>query len=223
MDIIVVGCGRVGAELAYRLFLDSHHVTVVDEDATKFANLHAEFRGRTLEGEALNRDVLLRAGIETADGFAAVTPSDALNAVLAHVAQSEFGIANVVVRNYEPSWRPLEEAFGVQVVSPSSWGAQRISELLAHGIRSVFSAGNAEVEVYEFTVSPEWDGHALGELAPADGCQPVAITRAGTAFLAQWESIMEAGDVVNISATEDGITAVRRRLGQPLRRAWKEA
>jgi trk system potassium uptake protein len=213
MNYIVIGCGRVGAELAYRLFLNGDHVTVVDPDAANFGNLNPDFRGRTLEGDVLNREVLLRAGIQTTDGLAAVTASDAVNAVLAQVSRSIYSISNVVVRNYEPRWRPLQEAFGVQVVSPSSWGAQRIEELLTHGIRTVFSAGNAEVEVYEFNVPEEWSGHRLEELLAPDQCQPVAITRAGRAMLPTCESMLQAGDVVNVSATYEGIQIVRRKLG----------
>ena len=68
MQVIVVGCGRLGAELAHRLFKRGHDVTVIDQVAAAFDNLHPLFRGRTVEGEVLNQDVLHRAGIETCRG-----------------------------------------------------------------------------------------------------------------------------------------------------------
>ena len=78
MKFIVVGCGRVGAELCYHLFTSGHQVVVVDSRREAFNRLHPDFRGRTLEGEGLAESVLERAGIQEADGLAAVTNSDTL-------------------------------------------------------------------------------------------------------------------------------------------------
>jgi trk system potassium uptake protein TrkA len=110
MQMIVVGCGRVGSDLAYRLFNRQARVVVIDRWAGAFKLLPPDFRGRTLEGEGLSLDILHRAGIEAADGLAAVTDSDAVNAVIAHVARVEFGVDQVVARNHDPAWRPFHEA-----------------------------------------------------------------------------------------------------------------
>jgi trk system potassium uptake protein TrkA len=213
MNIIIVGCGRVGAELALRLNQRGHQVAVIDNSAAAFNNLPPEYGGRTIEGEALNRDVLNRAGITQADGLAAVTNSDALNAVVAHIARAAYNVPYVFVRNYDPRWRPVHEDFGLQIVSSSSWGAQRIEELLYHAdMRTVFSAGNGEVEIYEFAVLPAWSGRSLGELLDGSEAIPVAVTRAGRAVLPSPEIILQEADIVHLSATTDGIEAVRQRL-----------
>ena len=213
MNIIVVGCGRVGSELAFRLFQKGHKVTVVDSRPNAFQALHPDFRGRTVEGEALNQDVLRRAGMEEADGVAVVTSSDTLNAVVAQIARNVYQIANVVVRNFDPSWRSLHEVFDLQVVGSTSWGAQRIEELLYHReMRTVFSAGNGEVEVYEFTVPQAWNSRLLGDLLPKIDCAPVGLTRAGGALLPDCDTVLQQGDVVLVSATLNGITALRQSL-----------
>jgi trk system potassium uptake protein TrkA len=215
MNLIVVGCGRVGAELAYRLYQGGHQVTVIDEVAQAFDNLPSDFRGRTLEGEVLNQDVLRRAGIAQADGLAAVTNSDSINAVVARVACAVYHVSNVVVRNYDPRRRLLHEAFGLQVVSSASWGAQRMEALLHETrIRPVFSAGNGEVEVYELAVPGVWQGRSLQELLPEGDCLAMALTRAGKAMLPAVDAPLEAGDVLLLSATMDGIEALRQRLGE---------
>ena len=212
MKYIVVGCGRVGSELANRLAAAGHDVCVVDQEGTSFHNLSPLFRGRTIEGEVLDRQVLRRAGIEEADGLAAVTSSDTLNAVVAHAARSIFHVANVVARNYDPRRRPLFEAFGLQVISSTSWGAQRVEELLYHGeIRTIFSAGNGEVEVYEVTVPDAWAGRRLGDLL-REGVCGVAHTRAGRARLPDTDLLLETGDVLDVSATLEGIEWLRARL-----------
>lgn len=216
MNIIVVGCGRVGAELAYRLFKKGHKVTVIDAVAAAFDNLNPDFQGRTIQGQVLNQEVLLRAGIAQADGLAAVTPFDSLNAVVAHIARTVYHLSNVVIRNYDPRWRSLHEALGLQVVSTASWGAQRIEELLYQTeIRTVFSAGNGEVELYEVAVPEAWQGRRLQDLLPDNRCLAAAITRAGRAELPTPETRLAAGDVVLLSSTLEGIEALRKRLARP--------
>jgi trk system potassium uptake protein len=213
MNFIVVGCGRVGSELAYRLYQNGHRVTVIDIDASAFDNLPPDFRGRTLEGEPLNQDLLRRAGIEQADGIALVSSSDSVNAVVAHTAREVYGISNIVVRNYEPQWRSMYEVFNLQVVSSSSWGAQRLEELLYHvKMRSVFSAGNGEVEIYEFTVPSAWVDKPIKELLPNENCIPVGLTRAGTALLPNMNIQFVEGDIVLVSATLKGIEELRNRV-----------
>jgi trk system potassium uptake protein TrkA len=219
MHIIVVGCGRVGAELAYRLFRRGHQVAVVDQTALAFEKLHPDYRGRTVQGEVLSREALHRSGIEQADGLAAVTNSDPVNAVLAHLARTVYKVPNVVARNYDPRCLPIHEAFGLQAISSTRWGAQRIEELLHHDApRTVFSAGNGEVQVYEFLIPDDWRGSRLNELLPEGGCVPVSLTRAGKATLASRGIDLEAGDLIHVSATRKGIEELRRKLSSPPKR-----
>ena len=213
MDFIVIGCGRIGAELAYRLFQKGHKVTVVDQDPEAFHNLPDDFRGRIVEGDAMSREILHRAGIETAGGLAAVTPSDTLNAVLGYTAGKIYGIQNVIVRNFDPRWRPMQEAFGLHLISSSSWGAQRMEEMLYNTeIHTVFSAGNGEVEIYEFTVTEKMSNKLLGEMVGSEQCIAVGLTRAGKALLPRANTRLEVSDLLLVSATFEGITALRERL-----------
>ena len=213
MEIIVVGCGRVGAELAYGLYQRQHLVTVIDEEASAFETLPPDFRGKTVEGEVLAPDVLHRAGIETAQGLAAVTSSDSLNAVVAHLARSIYHIPNVVVRAYDPSQRPLLESFGLQFVSPSTWGAQRIEELLT-GVttEAILSAGNGEVEIYQYVVPAALSGRRADELNVEGERMVVALARAGKASLPGHTSRLAEGDVVFISATATGMASLHSQL-----------
>ena len=214
MNFIVVGCGRVGAELCYHLFKRNHQIVVVDINKDAFNRLHPDFRGRTLEGEGLAEGVLERAGIHEADGLAAVTNSDTLNAVVAHAARVIYNVPNVVARNYDPNLRSVIEAFGLQTVGSTYWGAQRVEELLmSPSQRMVYSAGNGEVEVYEVQIPEEWDGHTLGELLePVNQCYPVALSRAGHSFLPERTMRLQVGDMLDVSSTFEGIGALTARL-----------
>lgn len=215
MNFIVVGCGRVGAELSFRLFTNGHQVVVVDNDQKSFNRLHPDFRGRTVEGEVLSSDALERAGIAKADGIAVVTNSDTMNAVIGHAIRVHYSnVKQVIVRNYDPAMREMLEAFGLQIVSSTAWGAERVQELLIDpSFRAVFSAGNGEVELYEMYISPKWDGLTLSTLL--DGCSDTvcaALTRAGRAELPTPNTKLKNGDVLTISATLDGVKALRAKL-----------
>lgn len=218
MNVVVVGCGRMGAELAYRLFRNKSQVTVVDQSGDAFLNLPPDFRGRMLEGDVLSSDMLNRAGLDGADALAAVTSADTINAVIGHVARAVYHIPNVVVRNFDPRYRPMHEAFGLQIVSSSSWGAQRMEEMLAPGaLRTVFSAGNGEIEVYEMLIQQSWDGSVVQDIVPPGQCMVVSLTRAGRATQPTPDTPLAAGDILHLSASQTGIEAVRQRLAAPRR------
>ena len=214
MNFIVIGCGRVGAELCFHLFKNGHQVVVVDINKESFNRLHPDFRGRTLEGEGLAEGVLERAGIHEAHGLAAVTNSDTLNAVVAHAARAIYDVPNVVARNYDPNLRPIIEAFGLQTVGSTYWGAQRVEELLINpSQRAVYSAGNGEVEVYEVYIPEEWNGKSLRNLLdPLKNSYPVALSRAGRSFLPEANLELQAGDLLIVSSTFEGIAELTARL-----------
>jgi trk system potassium uptake protein TrkA len=162
----------------------------------------------------LAENVLERAGIKDADGLAAVTNSDTLNAAVAHTARAVFNVPIVVVRNYDPDLRPVIEAFGLQTVSSTTWGAQRVEELLTNPLqKTVYSAGNGEVEIYEVTIPEHLRGMTIASLmSPLPQCYPVAITRAGRSMLPNTNLQLEAGDVLNVSSTFEGIGLLMARL-----------
>ncbi len=213
MNYIVVGCGRVGAELAYSLFNKGHKVSVIDQSASAFHNLHPDFRGRVIEGDTLNRDVLERAGIENADGLATLTNSDPLNAVVAHIACTAYRVPRVIARNYDPRWRPLHEVFSLQFVSSSTLGAERIKALLEYpGINTLHAVGGGEVMIVEFIIPDTWDGKEYNGLLPSESCSLVSITRAGKATLSDRTAVLAAGDVVTLSVTTEGVRALHQLL-----------
>ena len=122
----------------------------------------------------------------------------------------------------------IHEAFGLQMVSSTAWGAQRIEELLQHGACGACSRpGNGEVQVYETASCPTtWHGRPLGELSPGIGCVAVRVTRAGRdAPCRRRIVLLEPGDVLHVSATGRGSTSCgaasrpRRRRADDVRRS----
>ncbi|MEI2691155.1 MAG: TrkA family potassium uptake protein [Anaerolineae bacterium] len=213
MNVIVVGCGRVGAELAHRLFINGHRVCVIDHSQDAFRNLPPDFRGRTLEGDVLSEAVLHRADIAHADALAAVTNCNSLNGVIGRVASHIYHVPHVALRNYDTRWRQLVDAFGLNVVSPSSWGAQRLEELLEGGsVHPLISAGSGEVEICDLIVPASWDGRTVQDLAQCGSCVVAAVTRGGRGMLPTPEMHLQVGDMVHVSATVEGMTALRQQV-----------
>ncbi len=216
MKFIVIGCGRVGSQLSYNLFKNGYQVVVVDSNKNSFNRLHSDFHGRTVEGYELSADTLTRAGVSTADGVAVVTNSDTINAVIGHAIRSHYPqVKQVLVRNYDPAMREMLETFGLQVISSTAWGAERLQELLINAsFRAVFSAGNGEVELYEMSIPENWNEQTVSALLA--GCTNTivvaALTRAGRAELTTPETILKSGDILTVSATLEGMTALQVRL-----------
>ena len=212
-DIVIVGCGRVGVELALSLSQQGHNVAVMDANAKAFDRLGPDFHGRTVLGDALDFGALKRAGIETAHGLAAVTASDSANIVVARVARDMFKVEHVVARVFDPTRGPVYEMLGLQTVASSSWGAQRIEQLLLHpGLRSVFTAGNGEVQVYEVSIPDSWKDRLLSELAAPEALRPVALSRGGRTMLPAGDMALQPQDLLLVGATGEGVRLLRQKL-----------
>lgn len=214
MQIIIVGCGRAGAELANRLSAAGHLVTVIDVRESAFDNLSPDFRGHVIEGEVLSRNVLLNAGVDKSDAFAALTNSDALNAVVGHMARTIYKVPNVVVRNYDPRWQPLHQAFGLPSVSSVMWNADKFIDLLMNREGSEEARNvTGDIGIYEFEVPAEWMGRHLDEMVVAGEGVAIAVHHNGAAKLPQASQTLHRGDIVHVSTTPDGAKAIGRRLG----------
>ena len=212
MNVIIVGCGRVGVELALSLQKD-HMVTVVDPDPRSFDRLGLHFSGRTVQGEGLDRDALVRAGIENAEALAAVTSSDNVNVIVARIARDLFHVKRVATRIYNPRRLPIYEKLNLQTVSSSSWGAHRIEQLLIHpALQSMVSAADGEVQIYEMAVPDEWAGHKMTDLVPGEAAIPVSVTRGSRSFLPHPDLTLEGEDILQVSATSEGLRILRERI-----------
>jgi trk system potassium uptake protein TrkA len=214
MRITIIGCGRVGAGLARQLALDGHEVTAVDSDAAAFERLRPGFTGRTVAGTALDRGVLVQAGIEQADALAAVTGSDELNAVVARLAVDRFGVPRVVARMYDPRQADLYRRLGILTISPVAWGIGRLSELLAlTDVGTLLTLGAGQVDLTQIAVPPALDGRRCGELEVAGEIDVVAITRGARTFLPDAELPLRAGDIAYVVVAAGAGTRLETLLG----------
>jgi len=130
MKVVIMGCGRVGAQLAGLLDSDGHSVTILDTDAYSFQRLPPTFSGTALFGNGLNEEVLKKAGIEEADAFVAVTQGDNRNVMASQIAKHIFNVPRVICRIYDPLRQELYSTLGVEAFSPTTIFAQILREKL---------------------------------------------------------------------------------------------
>ena len=130
MKVVIMGCGRVGAQLAGLLDADGHDVTVLDTDAYSFRRLPPEFNGTALIGSGADEETLRKAGIEEADIFVALTQGDNRNVMAAQIAKHIFNVPRAVCRIYDPLRQELYNTLGLETFSPTTIFAQMLKEKL---------------------------------------------------------------------------------------------
>lgn len=200
MRIIVIGCGRVGAGLAQNLNQRGHAVTVVDSDPDAFRRLGPTFRVEHIVGIGFDREVLLGAGIERADGLAAVTASDETNVVTAQAARQVFRVPKVIARVNDPRQAAIYHRLGLQTIAPTTWGINRIADLLCHSqLDTVLTLGNGEVDIVQVEIPQALVGKSVRDLSILGEISVTAITRSGKAFLPTPGTLFEAGDQAHIA------------------------
>src|SRR3954452_1445773 len=130
MYVVIMGCGRVGARLARMLVDASHEVLVMDLSPSAFDRLGRDFPGSTMVGNGIDHEDLVKAGIERADAFAAVTQGDNRNIMAAQIAKHVFKVPRVVTRIYDPIRQDTFKALGLQTISPTVIGASAVLDAL---------------------------------------------------------------------------------------------
>ena len=130
MNVVIMGCGRVGARLATILDNEGHEVTVIDVNAYSFRRLPSEFGGTALLGNGLDQEMLKRAGIEQADAFIVVTQGDNRNVMAAQTAKHIFKVPRVICRIYDPLRQEMYNELGIEAISPTTVFAQILKDKL---------------------------------------------------------------------------------------------
>lgn len=127
---IVVGCGRLGANLANTLSDLDGNVLIIDKDPESFRKLSPSYGGMTLTGDAANLQVLGDANIEKATTVVSVTNNDNINILVAQLAKELFHTDRVVARLYDPERECVYREFGIATIFPAVLSAKEIEKLL---------------------------------------------------------------------------------------------
>jgi trk system potassium uptake protein TrkA len=209
VHIVIMGCGRVGSTLAHILEDQGHSVSIIDQDADAFRRLHSGFKGRKITGFGFDRDVLIEAGIEQADAFAAVSSGDNSNIISARVVRESFGIQRVAARIYDPRRAEVYQRLGIPTVATVRWTAdQMLRTLLPDGAEPQWRDPTGKIVLAEVAYSEDWLGEKIKTLEQSAGVRIVYLARLGRAMLPDPGTVLQEGDLLHVMAEESDLERI---------------
>ncbi len=215
MHVIVVGCGRVGRELAVRLDEAGHSVAVIDKNRNAFRKIPERFTGRAVLGFGFDRDHLEQAGIRDAGAVAAVTSGDNSNILTARIARETYEIPNVVARIYDPRRATIYQRLGIPTVATVTWTTQQVMRRLFPDESAVdWVDPTGALELLERSLPDVWAGKKLDPLTEGDAHRLVSVTRSGSARIPVQGMVGQEGDVLHVMVRRDAVEALDRLIAR---------
>lgn len=214
MHVIVVGCGRLGSELAIDLDDAGHTVAVIDKNRLAFQRyLPDRWGGRAVLGFGFDRDALEQADVKSADAVAAVTGGDNSNIMTARIARETYEVANVVARIQDPRRAAIYQRLGIATVASVAWASDQVMRRLmpdAHHVE--WTDANGAVSMLEVALPAVWAGQKLSPLSNGEHHRVVVISRGGAGRLVTEDVIGQDGDVLHIVVQRDSRQALETLL-----------
>jgi trk system potassium uptake protein TrkA len=219
MHVVVVGCGRVGSELATILSREGNEVAVIDKNPASLQRLAMNWGGKSVVGFGFDRDALEAAGIGGAQALAAVTNGDNSNILTARIARETYQVPNVVARIYDPRRAVIYRRLGIPTVATVTWTVDQVMRrLLPERTVNEWSSPSGEVVMVERAL-PGWlVGSRLEDLEVPAQVRIVAVSRDGKAVVPKPGMIGQENDVVYLSVSVDALDYLEERLKEGLRR-----
>jgi trk system potassium uptake protein len=211
VHVVIMGCGRVGSTLAHSLEVRHHTVAVIDVNADAFRRLGSDFRGMTVTGIGFDRDVMIAAGVERAEAFAAVSNGDNSNIIAARVARETFGVQRVVARIYDAKRAEVYERLGIPTVATVRWTADRmLRQIIREDVVEIWRDPTSTVSIIEVPVHDDWIGRPLRTLEDATGARVAFVSRFGISTLPTRSMALQDGDQVFMLVTDEIAATVRK-------------
>ena len=216
VHIVIMGCGRVGSTLARSLEKRGHTVAVIDQDVEAFRRLGPDFAGKTVRGVGFDREVLLEAGIEQAEGFAAVSSGDNSNILAARVVREKYNVENVVARIYDPGRAEVYERLGIPTVATVRWTSDQVlRRLLPAGSEPHWRDPSGAVRLMEVHVDRGWVGRTVEQIEDATGARIPFLFRLGTGIVPRSRTVFQDGDLAYAAVEDARLAGVESVLGAP--------
>lgn len=211
MNIIVVGCGRVGSQLATMLSVEGHNVVVIDKDDAAFRRLGTTFNGVTLRGLGFDEEVLEEAGIRDADAFAAVTDLDNTNLMACEVARKIFGVQHAVARLYNPVRERTYQQLDLDYVCGTTLVAESLVEKIKSG-HGHHVATVDDIEVVDFKAGAAVEGKRVADVEFDRRFRIFAVSRSRVSYIADPELILHEGDIIFAAVKDEVFPKIERLM-----------
>jgi trk system potassium uptake protein TrkA len=196
MFVVIVGCGRVGSELAKLLSSEGHDVVVIDKSAASLERLGNTFNGVALVGNGFNPALLKQINVERADVFCAVTNGDNTNLVAAQVAKKIFHVPKVIARVYDPQRAHIYAALGLDVISGTTLFASMIRDKIVESRFSSYLIETKDLGVIEIEVKNDLVGKTIGGMNIPGEFLVAAIRKVRGVVIPEAGTVLEKGDTL---------------------------
>ncbi len=213
MYIIIVGCGRVGSQLAKLLSNEGHDVVVIDKKQVSLDRLGETFNGVTLVGNGFDLALLKQAGIEKADALCAVTKGDNTNLISAQVARKIFNVPKVIARVYDPQRAHIYAALGMDIISGTILFAAMIRDKIIESRFSSYLIETKDLGVIEIEVKDTLNGKSIKDINVPREFIVVAIRRLEDVIIPEPDTVVRGKDVLLGVLKVDRLKEIKERFG----------
>ncbi|WP_431839198.1 potassium channel family protein [Gordonia hongkongensis] len=215
MQVVIMGCGRVGSALAMSMQKRGHDVAIIDRDPSAFVRLSPDFAGRTITGVGFDREILVKAGIEHADAFAAVSSGDNSNIISARVARETFDVERVVARIYDAKRAEVYERLGIPTVATVPWTTERFVSALGETTTMEWRDPSGSLAIAQIDVDDSWIGISVGKFQEQTGARVAFLSRVGRPVLPEAKTVLQQDDVLYGAVMLDNLKNARGVAARP--------
>ena len=196
MYVIIVGCGRVGAELAKLLSGEGHDVVIIDKAQESLKRLGDTFNGLTMVGNGFDLALLKQVGVEKADAFCAVTDGDNTNLISAQVAKKIFNVRKVIARVYDPQRAHIYTALGLDIISGTMLFSAMLRDKIIESRFSSYLIESKDLGVIEIEIKNDLVGKTIQDINIPGDFIVVALRRMEGLIIPETKTVLKNKDIL---------------------------
>lgn len=212
MYVIIVGCGRVGAELAKLLSGEGHDVVIIDKSQDSFKRLGDTFNGLTMVGNGFDLALLKQVGIEKANAFCAVTNGDNTNLISAQVAKKIFNVPKVFARVYDPQRAHIYAALGLDIISGTMLFSAMLRDKIIESRFSSYLIESKDLGVIEIEIKNELIGKNIEDINIPGDFIVVALRRMQGVIIPEPKTVLKNKDILMGVVKVSSLKEVREKF-----------
>ena len=212
MYVIIVGCGRVGAELAKLLSGEGHDVVIIDKSRDSFSRLGDTFNGLTMAGNGFDLALLKQVGIEKADAFCAVTNGDNTNLISAQVAKKIFRVPKVFARVYDPQRAHIYAALGLDIISGTMLFSAMLRDKIIESRFSSYLIESKDLGVIEIEVKNSLVGKTIQDINIPGDFIVAAVRRMQGVIIPEPKTVLKNKDILMGVVKVSSLKEVREKF-----------
>lgn len=193
MYIIIIGCGRLGSNLARGLSDDGNNVCIIDRNSDRLNALGSGFNGLRIKGVEYDSDNLLEAGVQQADALIAVTSDDNINITVSLIAEKIYHVPKIIARVNDPEKNYFYNKLGIDTINPIDYELEILKSKLPIKNLVVISTLDNDYEIIELLANKE-KLKTVGDIEEKYHCIISSLLKEGVVRLPKKNEQLHVGD-----------------------------